>query len=164
MRVLLVRHGAAVDLRSAPTDELRWLTRDGRAQMLAVAQTLRTAGLSPTEIYTSPLVRAVQTAEILAAAEPRFEGPIEIHPALASEYGTTAQALAPLDRVDRSNEDALLVLVTHMPKIEVLAGHLCGTDRFEFFQPGACCLIEVTEARGAAQWMLDPKTCELRRS
>ncbi len=160
MRVLLVRHGAAVDLRSAPTDELRWLSNEGRRDMVSVGETLREHHLAFSRMYTSPLVRAVQTAEVLATTQADFVGPVEIHSALASEHGTIAQALAPLDQVA---DDEVVVMVTHMPKIEVLAGDLCGTSRFQSFQPGAACLIHIDQGRGTAEWMLDPKTREFQR-
>lgn len=155
MRIVLIRHGEAVDGRLAPDDARRWLTDAGRRTVRSVGRTLANLDLSFTCIYTSPLVRAVQTAEILAATQPAFDGPIEVHAALSSDEGTTAQALTPLDH---AREDSVLVMVTHMPKVEVLAGHLAGTARFPAFRTSAACLIDVEQGRGAFQWMLDPET------
>lgn len=156
MRVLLVRHAAAISQVACSTDEVRWLTTDGRATARRVGRALAELGLPITCIYTSPLVRAVQTAEILADTT-SFTGPLEVHEPLALERGTTAQALSPLDH---AGDDDVVVLVTHEPKIRVLAGHLCGLRGFPGFQTAGACLVEYERVRqrGRFQWMLDPET------
>ncbi len=146
-------------MRSAPSDRDRWLTDSGRRTVRAVGAALTRLDLQLSCIYTSPLVRAVQTAEILAGTQPGFDGPLEVHPALASEEGTTAQALAPLDHAE---EDDLVALVTHMPKIGILAGHLCGLPSAPSFRAGSACLIELDEGGGRFRWMLDPQTLKRR--
>jgi phosphohistidine phosphatase len=155
MHVLLVRHGEAVDTRSAPTDRDRWLTNSGRRAVAALGTALAELDLRYSLVYTSPLVRAVQTAEILAATHPAFHGPIEVHPALSSEQGTIVEALAPLEQ---AGQDDLVVLVTHMPKIGALAGHLCRLSSFPSFRTASACLVVVEEGVGRLQWMLDPDT------
>src|SRR3954454_19227400 len=65
MRVTLIRHGEAGD--DAPRDELRSLTLRGRAAVARVGRSLRRRGGDFTIIVSSPLVRALQTAEIIAA-------------------------------------------------------------------------------------------------
>jgi len=161
MEVLLVRHGEAVDMRSAPTDHDRWLTDAGRRTVTKVGKMLTRSNLRYSCIYTSPLVRAVQTAEILASTQPSFHGSLEVHPALASEVGSTAEALEPLEHAD--DEDRI-VMVTHMPKIGILAAHLGQLARFPSFDTAAVCLVRIEEGRGSFQWMLDPETFELRRT
>jgi phosphohistidine phosphatase len=158
MRVLLVRHGEAVDMRSAPTDHDRWLTDAGRKTVTKVGTALSTLDLQYTCIYTSPLVRAVQTAEILAATHADFHAPLEVRSALSSETGSTAQALEPLVH---AADDDLIVMVTHMPKVGVLAGHLCQLSSFPSFRTGSACLLNVENGKGRFEWMLDPETLEL---
>jgi phosphohistidine phosphatase len=153
MRVLLVRHGKAVDLEEAGTDAGRWLTADGREAMRAQAGRLIELGLRFDRVYTSPLVRAVQTAEILAAGN-GFGGAIEARPALAPEIGTAAKALDGLDEVP---DDGVVVLVGHMPRIRVLAGHLVAAPSFPPFRTGAACLIEWRPGQeGSFRFLLDP--------
>lgn len=159
MRVVLMRHGEAVDARIAASDDRRWLTDGGRRTVNAVGETLVGLDLRFSCIYTSPLVRAVQTAEILAATQPGFDGPVEVHVPLSSEVGTTAQALAPLEH---AAEDAVVAMVTHMPKIEVLAAHLCDTDEMTPFSTSASCLIDVVDGAGTFRWMLDPDSLTTR--
>ncbi len=63
MRVFLVRHAAAAP--GAP-DEKRQLTAEGRAEAEALAARLVAA--QPAAVLSSPLLRARQTAEIVAKA------------------------------------------------------------------------------------------------
>jgi phosphohistidine phosphatase len=160
MRVLLLRHGEAVDMRSASTDHDRWLTDTGRHSVTKVGKALAGLDLQYSCIYTSPLVRAVQTAEILVATHPGFRGPLEVQVALSSDVGSTAQALEPLEH---AGDDDLVVMVTHMPKVGVLAGHLCDLATFPSFRTSAACLLNIERGKGRFQWMLDPETLELKR-
>ena len=160
MRVLLVRHGEAVGGRAAASDHDRWLTDDGRRTTTTVGEMLGRLDLHYSRIYTSPLVRAVQTAEILALTQPGFDGPLEVHRALSSDEGTTAQALAPLDD---GGDDDLIVMVGHMPKVGVLAAHLGRLAHAPAVLTGLVCLLSVEGGKGRILWMLDPHTLELRR-
>jgi len=161
MQVLLVRHAAAVDTGSARTDYERWLSDDGRRTMTKVGEALTTMDLRYSRIYTSPLVRAVQTAEILAATQPGFDGPLEVLSALSTEEGSAAQALAPLDL---AAGDELIVMVSHMPKVGVLAAHLGQRATAPSFRTASACLLSLEGGKGRVEWMLDPDTCELRQA
>ena len=155
MRVLLVRHGEAVDTCLGASDHDRWLTVVGREHVTEIGKELTRRGLRYSRIYTSPLVRAVQTADILAATQPDFYGPLEVHPALASDVGSSAQALAPLGR---AGDEDLIVMVTHMPKIGALAAHLSETPGVRSFRTASACLLRVEDGRGHFEWTLDPET------
>lgn len=159
MRLLLVRHGEAVDSGPTVSDHDRWLTDGGRRTVTTVGELLTRMDLHYTSILTSPLVRAVQTAEILAAMQPGFDGPVRVHRALASDEGTTAQALEPIEGAD---PDDLIVMVSHMPKVGVLAAHLGRLAHAPAFGTSSVCLLEVADGRGRVEWMLDPRTLELR--
>jgi 2,3-bisphosphoglycerate-dependent phosphoglycerate mutase len=63
--VLLARHGAAAYEATTWSDEGGSLTRDGRAQAVALADGLH--GRRVAHVYASTMARAVQTAEIVAA-------------------------------------------------------------------------------------------------
>lgn len=153
MRVLFVRHGAAAGYHEAPSDDVRWLTPEGRAAVHTVAGRLRELGVTPTRMLMSPLVRAVQTATILAGQD--YRGPLEVLSALSPDYGSSAQALAPLEGFD---DDDTVFYVGHEPKIRALAVHLAGLPRMPSFHPGAACLVEVSEGVGRFSFLLDPRT------
>lgn len=148
-------------MQSASSDHDRWLTDAGRRTATDVGRALVKLDLEYTRIYTSPLVRAVQTAEILAATHPRFDGPLEVHRPLAVDEGSTAQALRPLDD---AGDDDLIVMVTHMPKVGVLASFLGQLPSPPSFRTGAACLLRVEGTKGKLEWMLDPDTLERRRA
>lgn len=66
MRLYLVRHGIAVSRQdpACPPDPERPLTPKGLARTKEVARGLAELGVHPRVMITSPLLRAVQTAEI----------------------------------------------------------------------------------------------------
>ena len=68
MFLYLVRHAWAED-RGDPrwsTDDVRPLTNDGSKRFAKMAKRLNAADMAPSLLLTSPLVRCVQTAQILA--------------------------------------------------------------------------------------------------
>jgi len=154
MRVLVIRHSTAVDPYAAATDETRWLTEAGRRRIRRIGKLLLTEA-PPTRIFVSPLVRAVQTAEALAA-EVGLDGPIEATPVLAPDHGTTAQVGALLDAV---GPDETVALVSHAPKVRVLAGHLAGEKSIPGFRTGSVCAIR----DGAFEFWVDPEGPRLLR-
>src|SRR5215210_5316150 len=60
--VVLLRHGIAEDRVGEKTDEERSLTPEGHARMKQIAKGLERAFPKAQVIYSSPLLRAVQTA------------------------------------------------------------------------------------------------------
>ncbi len=70
MLLYLMRHGIAIDREDpeCPADAERYLTKKGMEKTREVALGLRALGINPEAMLTSPFVRAVQTAEITAAA------------------------------------------------------------------------------------------------
>ncbi|ULA63011.1 MAG: Phosphohistidine phosphatase SixA [Nitrospira sp.] len=66
MDCVLMRHGIAVEAAEwSGLDNTRPLTDQGRKKVRQVAQGLATMGLTPTHLFTSPLIRARETAEIV---------------------------------------------------------------------------------------------------
>jgi phosphohistidine phosphatase len=70
MRLVLVRHAEAAP---GTPDELRTLTDDGRAQAQALGERLRGEGIRPNAVLSSPLIRALETAEALGLGEPEAD-------------------------------------------------------------------------------------------
>ena len=121
MDVFLIRHADAIDETLEQRDVMRHLTASGRQQATSLGDRLRWHDCTPTHIWTSPLVRAVQTAELLAAglASPI---PVEVVPALApSESGRAVVAA-----VQALPKDACVVLVGHEPGISAIGALLLG--------------------------------------
>jgi phosphohistidine phosphatase len=70
MDLYIVRHGIAIDREDpqCPPDPERYLTEDGIKKTRQVAKGVAALGITPDLLISSPYVRAMQTAEIFAAA------------------------------------------------------------------------------------------------
>lgn len=66
MRLIFVRHAEAIEKTERIADDRRYLTPDGRFLFRKTAKTLRDENITPDLILSSPYLRAVQTADILA--------------------------------------------------------------------------------------------------
>lgn len=121
MDVFLIRHAEAIDETLDLRDPMRHLTALGRKQAASLGDRLRWHDCTPTHIWTSPLVRAVQTAELVATglASPVA---IEVIPALAP--GESARNV--LAAVRNLATDAAVVLVGHEPGISGVGALLLG--------------------------------------
>jgi len=139
MRLLLVRHGIAAPLGGNVTrDEGRPLTAQGQRRLRQVAAALVHLAAPPRAILTSPLLRARQTAEILAQAWGDLRP--EIAPALAQgDSREVRRALAGFD-----NENTI-VLVGHENWISEFTAHLLGgkSGRSFRYRKGGVALVEI---------------------
>ncbi|AKQ64661.1 Phosphohistidine phosphatase SixA [Myxococcus hansupus] len=125
MRLFLVRHGDAdAEIPEGLGDEARALTakaRTGTAQHFgALAARMGPVG----RILTSPLVRTVQTSQLLSIAA-KFEGPLKVHRCLLPDMPVGA-----VEPVLNEFADENLVLVGHQPSMGALAAHLLGMQSF----------------------------------
>jgi len=121
MLLLLIRHAHAGDRDPTrfPDDTLRPLSPKGRTAHRKVARALRDLGLMPGTIFSSPWLRAWETAGIVGrATRPRIE-PIAT-PALASPPAMSrlGRALGP------RTPDETVALVGHEPWLGELASLL----------------------------------------
>src|SRR5579884_2605640 len=161
MELLVIRHGIAEDkavfATTGQTDDLRPLTAEGREKMARGARGLRAIAPKISLLVTSPLVRARETAEIVAAA---YGIPI----------GETTDVLRP----DASFDDFAMWLTgrTNCPVVAV-TGHephlsglitwlMCGGESSRVdLKKGAVVMLsfEAKPARGGARlcWALAPK-------
>ena len=118
----LIRHGVAEERGEAwPDDTLRPLTEHGAAEMKQAMSGLARLGVALDVMLSSPLVRARQTADIVAAA-------LQAKPAIVvvkslSPGGPQQAVLAELARQARRDHVAL---VGHEPGLGALAAHLAG--------------------------------------
>jgi phosphohistidine phosphatase len=137
MEIYIVRHGIAEDATRGMPDEKRALTPEGRKKMKDAAAGF--AGLKPelNSIFASPLVRAWQTAEILAS-------PLKLDVEEMLELAPGYSAGQVLQRLKRTTDLQSVMLVGHQPNCSELASHLLsnrGMVNVEF-KKGAICLIQ----------------------
>ncbi len=121
MKIFLVRHGDAdAELPEGLGDEARALTVKSR-QMLAshfAALAEHMPGIDL--VLTSPLVRAVQTAQILSLVQ-KHDGLLHAHRSLLPEMPVGA-----IESILRQTDAHNLVLVGHEPSMGAMAAHLLG--------------------------------------
>ncbi len=152
VKVFLVRHSLAVQEHTGLIDAHRYLSEEGRALMLAVAAKLAADGVRLEAVLTSPLVRAVQTAELLARGI-GYDNVVTTLPALSP--GVPPEAAAE----QLAARGSAVAVVGHEPGISALGAVLVGRPAFPPLRPGQVSLIE----RGRALWTLHPGTLELER-
>ena len=126
VQVFLIRHAEAVDETLELRDPHRHLTARGREQARGLGDRLRWHDCLPTHVWTSPLARAVQTAELVTAAL-QASVLVEIVPALAPDGAPREVAAA----VRALPAGAAVVLVGHEPSLSGVGALLVGAPDFE---------------------------------
>jgi len=119
--VFLIRHAEAIDETLELRDPMRHLTAAGRTQATSLGDRLRWHDCTPTHIWTSPLVRAVQTAELVATGLASTIA-VEVIPALAP--GENARTV--IAAVHALPATASVLLVGHEPGISGIGALLLG--------------------------------------
>ncbi len=125
MLVYLCRHAHSASETPGFPDAARHLTAEGRQAARALGDKLRWYDCVPTAIWTSPLIRAVQTAELLVAGL-GWDGLVESVPAL--EPGGDVHLVEA--RLRGCAPDAAVILVGHEPSISGLGSVLTGRADF----------------------------------
>src|SRR5579863_3037323 len=105
MEIYFLRHGIAEDHSPAGNDAERRLTNEGREKLRCVLKRAHAAEVRPTLMISSPLKRAVETAEI-AAHELGFDKKIVRSGALTP--GSTPMKVWDELRLHREEESVLL--------------------------------------------------------
>jgi phosphohistidine phosphatase len=147
MIIHLVRHAEAVERSPEIPEEHRFLTPRGRKSFRKIASTLKKTGADPDIILTSPLIRAVQTAEILAQAL-KFKGDLVVTPLLA--HGFQPEELDKLmQSFPRVKE---MVLVGHEPELGAVAGTLLAAGTSFTLPKGAIISFKKKPGRGEAEF------------
>ena len=156
----IMRHGIAVTRGSAgfSDDFKRPLTPEGKKKMQEITHGLCRLGFDVDWIVTSPLVRAVETAEIVAETL-SSQVPIDFSDALRP--GGSAETLIAF-LAKHPNRKRVLV-VGHEPDLSEMAARLIGAGRHAHlaFKKGGCCLMTFDEfpPKGPGQliWWLTPR-------
>jgi phosphohistidine phosphatase len=153
----LVRHGVAAERGDDwPDDTKRPLTATGVSRFREVVQGLAWFGVGIDEIYSSSLVRARQTADLLSAGIGN-RPPVRILDELAPGH-EPSRVLAELARRVKRRR---IALVGHEPDLGELAASLIGAQHALPFRKGGVCRIDVdrlgSSATGSLIWFLPPK-------
>ncbi len=150
--VVLMRHGIAEDAAADRKDEDRALTPEGHVRVKEIARGLKRIFRKVDAIYSSPLVRAMQTAQRVAKAYD-----LEITRTDALRPGAKPKELQAL--LAKSKARRILV-VGHEPNLtdNVRALAALGKSARIDLKKGGCCGVRL-HADGSAvlEWVLPPR-------
>ncbi len=158
MDCLLMRHGIAVERDEWKGLEAdRPLTERGAKRVVQVAAGLNRLGVQPTHVFSSPLIRAIETAKIVHRLL-RVRSAVQIVDELLPD--------APPDRLlsilhDLQPETCVLY-IGHEPQLGIAASCMLSgraTASFPMKKAGACLIelpIPVKPGRGVLRWWLKP--------
>lgn len=161
MRIYLIRHGEAItpgSFTDLPDDHI-YLTPKGRKQTREVVKKIKEHLSTLDIIYSSPLVRAVQTTEVIAATL-KFRKEIVI----AEELSFSASLGKILHLLQRSRQYENIALVGHEPTMGMLTASLSGKQglNFSFRKSGVACIdFDIETEKGEFKWYLNPKQLDL---
>jgi phosphohistidine phosphatase len=159
IELLLLRHAIAFerDRLRWPDDALRPLTPRGLHRMRRAAAGLRRLDIPPVRVLTSPLMRARQTAELLA-------GEASWPDASLTNALVPAQPVRPLFRLLTEQKVGRLAVVGHEPELGHLLAYCVGGDsgavQVEFRKGGIACVVFAGAMRpggGRLRWLLPPR-------
>ena len=175
MKLYVMRHGPAADDSPSGRDADRALTPAGRERVTAVAKALLEANEAPFAILSSPLVRAVETAEIIADVTHLDRRAREDHKAqlggatggleIRRELGMGTEKLALLAELVRANRKRVMI-VGHEPDLTMLVTALVGPVLKAGMAKAMVVGVKLTadprvaglEFRSTLRFVLDPKT------
>jgi len=157
MQLYVVRHGIAVEGDEGIPDEWRPLTDKGRRRFQKMARSFAKRGRRLDLILTSPLVRAVQTAEILAGATDH--GEVAILAELDPKFDVEAVRKALAARAEKAEAVAI---VGHEPQLSSLLAALSKVSPADLdLEKGAIVRVDVSTLTDGAsadpRWWLKPK-------
>lgn len=158
-QLYVMRHGIAVARGDPnfPDDNKRPLTPEGKKKLRDIAKGLLRLGLCVDSVISSPLVRAAETAAIVAEI---------LSPGIAvetSDYlrpGGSLQAL--LTSLGKQKDHRSVLVIGHEPDLSEGAARLLGDARASFqFKKGGCCRIDFDKfpprPPGKLVWWLTPR-------
>ena len=156
MEIYLLRHGIAEVQSASGRDADRRLTEEGCEKLRKVLECAHGAGITLSLILTSPLRRALETAEI-AARELGYEGKLVRSEALAP--GGTPRGV--WQELRQHPEQAAVLLAGHDPLFSSTVAYLLGSAHaMVHFRKGALIRIDVetlgAEPHGVLEWMITP--------
>ncbi|MFI5400724.1 MAG: phosphohistidine phosphatase SixA [SAR324 cluster bacterium] len=162
MRLYLMRHGSAEERNASGADAQRALTARGRARVEAVARGLAALGVEPKEVWSSPLLRARQTAEIVAHRLGVPAKRIHLTQSLVPEAAPRRflAELAEMAKRGRGQGDDVLCC-GHAPHLDDLLAECLGLGaqpRTALKKAGVACLEMALPPKEAArlEWLLPP--------
>jgi phosphohistidine phosphatase len=158
VKLYVMRHGPAEDNAASGRDDDRALTTPGRERVRSVARTLMALDEAPAWIVSSPLVRALQTAEIVAAATKLADraGSVEARREMAPG-GDAVELVKGLLALEKKR----CLVVGHEPDLSALIAALVGEPLLVPMDKAMIVGLSVKDGSAALRFILDPKALAL---
>ena len=149
MELYLFRHGEAQPPSVSGTDEARELTDTGRQSVRTMADALLRAGLRPDAIFTSPLIRARQTGDIL--------GEVLGQPPQPDDRLICGATLGSVQAIAAERALPRIMFVGHEPDLSTIVYQLTGG--MVKMRTSCCARVDadrVEPGLGILTWLLAP--------
>jgi len=154
LRLWLARHGEAVDPDEAASDFSRTLTAAGRRKLAEQTQFLISREQPPELILHSPLVRAEQTAQVIADEIGADRVTVKVE--LALSPGIDVDDL--LRRVAKTTAERI-VCIGHQPDMSRCLAEMIGGGSMHF-SPGTVAGVDfqgpIVRHGAYLRWLIDP--------
>jgi phosphohistidine phosphatase len=150
MKLYFIRHGKAS--YDAPTDELRPLLPEGIQQAQDLGEILKALGVQATKLYTSPRLRAKETAEQIGLA-------LSIQPEINEACNFSFSLQKALKLAEGHSDNAEILFVGHNPSMSDVVTEATGAI-VDLSTGGAACVTRLNPLMpdGAIlKWLLTPK-------
>ncbi len=155
MHLYIMRHGIAVEACDwSGSDNTRPLTREGEERTREIVEVLAKSGdLAADALWSSPLTRALQTAEIVGSV-------LKLKPHLIPALACGADLETVLKAVGKTPLPERLIWTGHEPDCGRIVGELVGNHNADYsFKRAGVALLTGTFAFGGMKlvWLRQPK-------
>jgi phosphohistidine phosphatase len=156
MYLYLMRHANAGLPRENPVlDAKRALVKEGKDQCILMARTLSALKVQVDVIVSSPLKRALQTAQ-LVGTELGYDAKVQISPALGldADYADFQEMLAQYAEYDG------ILAVGHNPNLFQFLGRLITDHNGAAIRmrKGSVARVDMSRHPALLQWLIDPRS------
>lgn len=159
MELYIVRHGIAIDREDpkSPPEAERYLTEEGMERTKQVAKGIAALGIAADWMVSSPFIRAMQTAEIFAAAldypKPKIGTSETLLPG--------AEPAAFFRELARQKQASIVFCFGHAPHVDELVAAAVGMKHpITEMKKAGVALVELkrlSPPSGQLVWLVTPK-------
>lgn len=157
MQLYFFRHGQAGQSHHGEvSDDLRELTAEGIERTKVAAKAIAAMGVKPQHIFSSPLIRAKQTADIVAKA-------LKISVDVRTEVGPGFNIHAVGELIEGIDDQEEVMFFGHEPDFSTTVSTLIGGGEVVMKKGGLARvdLFSRRPLRGALVWLIAPKVFEV---